>query len=107
MCLGIPGQIVEVAGDNDHLAIAAVAGVRRTINVGLLADDGGVEAGDWVLIHVGFAMNRLSAEELELVRQSLQMMADGHVEEIEAELPSRSPAVGQMYEESEGPAWVS
>ncbi|HEY7056858.1 MAG TPA: HypC/HybG/HupF family hydrogenase formation chaperone [Vicinamibacterales bacterium] len=60
MCLAIPGQIVELA-PGGHLATVEVSKVRRTINVDLLEDDP-VAPGDWVLIHVGFAMSRISAE---------------------------------------------
>jgi hydrogenase expression/formation protein HypC len=64
MCLAIPGQIVELLPDG-HLAIVEVSKVRRTINIDLLRDeDGGTppEPGEWVLIHVGFAMSRISAD---------------------------------------------
>ena len=59
MCLAIPGQIVELV-PGGHLATVEVSKVRRTINVDLLEDDP-VAPGDWVLIHVGFAMSRISA----------------------------------------------
>ena len=59
MCLAIPGKIVEL-GDHDlSLAIVDVLGVRRKVDLGLLQDDRPV-AGDWVLIHVGFAMSKIS-----------------------------------------------
>ena len=60
MCLAIPGQIVELAEDG-HFATIEVSKVRRTINVDLLEGEP-LAAGDWVLIHVGFAMSRISAE---------------------------------------------
>jgi len=64
MCLGIPGQLVEVIDAHEHRAIADVEGVRREINVGLvMREEGGVEVGDWVLIHVGFAMTKIDEEE--------------------------------------------
>ncbi len=59
MCLAIPGQIVEMVPDSDTGAIVDVVGVRRRIDLGLLLDDLPVP-GDWVLIHVGFAMSRIS-----------------------------------------------
>ncbi|MCA1708903.1 MAG: HypC/HybG/HupF family hydrogenase formation chaperone, partial [Actinobacteria bacterium] len=56
MCLAIPGQIVEMVDEELHIAKAEVSGVRRHVNVGLLADGpDAVGVGDWVLIHVGFA----------------------------------------------------
>jgi hydrogenase expression/formation protein HypC len=60
MCLAIPGQIIEIA-PGGHLATVEVSKVRRTINIDLL-DDAPPAPGDWVLIHVGFAMSRISAE---------------------------------------------
>jgi hydrogenase expression/formation protein HypC len=92
MCLGIPARIVELHGENGHLATADVLGVKRQINVGLLEE--AVQPGDWVLLHVGFAVNRLSEEELELVNASLQMMGraseDDALASLEAELEQRS-----------------
>ena len=69
MCLGIPGQIVELL-DHEHLARVDVSGVSRTINIGLLEDDG-IGVGDWVLIHVGFAMSKIDEEEARLALASL------------------------------------
>jgi hydrogenase expression/formation protein HypC len=64
MCLGIPGQVVEIVNPEEHKAIAEVDGVRREINVGLVMGDvGGLNVGDWVLIHVGFAMTKIDEEE--------------------------------------------
>src|SRR5437762_1074434 len=60
MCLAIPGQIVEIA-DGGHLATVEVSKVRRTINIDLLEGEP-LTPGEWVLIHVGFAMSRISAE---------------------------------------------
>ena len=59
MCLAIPGKIVEISGDNAESAVVDVVGVRRKIDLGLLQDDRPVP-GDWVLIHVGFAMSKIS-----------------------------------------------
>lgn len=74
MCLGIPGQIVKMVDPASHLATVSVEGVHREVNVGLVqGDDGGVAVGDWVLIHVGFAMARIDEEEaarsLEFLRE--------------------------------------
>jgi hydrogenase expression/formation protein HypC len=71
MCLAIPGQIVEMSAEQATLAKVDVAGVRRTINVGLLEDDP-VRPGDWVLIHVGFAMSKIGEEQ---ARDQLRMLA--------------------------------
>jgi hydrogenase expression/formation protein HypC len=70
MCLAIPGQITEVVDEANRLARVDVAGVRRTINVGLLDEAG---PGDWVLVHVGFALSKVdeseAAETLALLRE--------------------------------------
>ena len=66
MCLGIPGQIVAISSVANSLGIVDVSGVRREINlVCIVDDDHPLEAcvGDWVLVHVGFAMSRIDAEE--------------------------------------------
>ena len=64
MCLAIPGQILEVVDESNRLAKVDVAGVRRNVNIGLLDEDGdGAEVGDWVLIHVGFAISKVDEEE--------------------------------------------
>ena len=58
MCLAIPGQIVEWVDEDLNIAKAQVANVRRNVNVGLLAEtEDAIGIGDWVLIHVGFAMS--------------------------------------------------
>src|ERR1700719_2427395 len=59
MCLAIPGQVVELYPDQPNLAVVDVVGVRRKVDLGLLQDDLPVP-GDWVLIHVGFAMSKIS-----------------------------------------------
>ena len=62
MCLAIPGRILELCDDKHQLAIVDISGVRRKINVQLLEEEP-LGPGDWVLIHVGFAMSKISAEE--------------------------------------------
>jgi len=59
VCLAIPGKIIEIDRQNAHLALVDVVGVRRKVDLGLLQDDAPVP-GDWVLIHVGFAMSKIS-----------------------------------------------
>lgn len=71
MCLAIPGKIVEFSKEQPLLAKVDVAGVKRAINIGLLADQP-LEEGDWVLIHVGFAMSKISEED---ARNQLTMIA--------------------------------
>jgi hydrogenase expression/formation protein HypC len=59
MCLAIPGRVVDFVPDEPHLARVEVAGVRRKVNIGLVEDEP-VRPGDWVLIHVGFALRKIS-----------------------------------------------
>jgi hydrogenase expression/formation protein HypC len=87
MCLGIPGQIVELVDAEHHIAKAEVSGVRRNINVGLLTGAEAVDIGDWVLIHVGFAMSKIDEAEAEATREflvSLGSMWEDELEEIKA-----------------------
>jgi len=91
MCLGIPGQIVELLEGGEQLARVEVSGVRRTINVGLF-DDGEIALGDWVLIHVGFAMSKIDEEEAAKALSSLRMMGQGYDDELDALLASRVEA---------------
>ena len=66
MCLGIPGQIVEIRDADNNLALVDVGGVQRVINIAFVVDDDRPPAacvGDWVLVHVGFAMSRLDEAE--------------------------------------------
>jgi hydrogenase expression/formation protein HypC len=74
MCLGIPGQVVDmVPGYGDQLALVDVSGARRRVNIGLL--DGGPPApGQWVLIHMGFAVETVGAEAAEQAMQGLELM---------------------------------
>ncbi len=82
MCLAIPGKIVEVLPERENLALVEVAGVRRKIDTGLL-DAGSAQPGDWVLIHVGFAMSIIDEEEAERALDGLRMMGAGFDEELE------------------------
>ena len=78
MCLGIPGQIVEVSDIKKKLAIVNVAGVKRQVNIACIVDENHPPEsciGDWVLVHVGFAMNRINEEEAALTMQILEELA--------------------------------
>ena len=85
MCLGIPGQIVEISSAEKKLANADVSGVRREVNVACIAGDGPVDdlIGAWALIHVGFAMSRINEEEAAKTMEVLKMLGEAQ-EEIEA-----------------------
>ena len=84
MCLAIPGQIIEFVDEPNRLAQVDVAGVRRTINVGLLDAEGeGAAPGDWVLIHVGFAISKVDEEEARATREQLERMGADYEQELE------------------------
>jgi hydrogenase expression/formation protein HypC len=84
MCLAIPGLVLEVVDQERRLAKVDVAGVRRNVNIGLLDEGGeGVEAGDWVLIHVGFAISKVDEEEAVATRQLLEGMGADYEQELE------------------------
>jgi hydrogenase expression/formation protein HypC len=83
MCLGIPGQVVELLDSHEHLAAVDVSGVSRTVNIGLLEDED-VQPGDWVLIHVGFALSKIDEREASLALASLQLLGQAYDEELEA-----------------------
>ncbi len=84
MCLAIPGQIVEISSGNSDSALVDVVGVRRTIDLGLLQDDR-PSPGDWVLIHVGFAMSKISEQDAAEQMSTLRMLGeiDGAMQEVQ------------------------
>jgi hydrogenase expression/formation protein HypC len=71
MCLAIPGHVISISAEQPMLARVDVVGVQRNVNIGLL-DDGGVAPGDWLLIHVGFALSKIdegqAIEQLRMLR---------------------------------------
>jgi hydrogenase expression/formation protein HypC len=75
MCLAIPGRIVELITDPVPLALVEVTGVRRRVDLGLLQDDM-PKVGDWVLIHVGFAMSRISEEQATEQMRMIAMLGE-------------------------------
>ncbi len=81
MCLGVPGQIVEFLDPTHHLARAEISGVRRAINVGLLVPDG-LDVGDWVLIHVGFALAKIDEDEARRTLAFLEQLGSDFAEEM-------------------------
>ncbi|GAA5198861.1 HypC/HybG/HupF family hydrogenase formation chaperone [Arthrobacter gyeryongensis] len=84
MCLGIPGQVIELLeGYGNQLALVDVAGVQRKINIGLL-DEGPLEPGTWVLIHMGFALERVDAAGAERALSGLELMGQPREPQAEA-----------------------
>jgi hydrogenase expression/formation protein HypC len=82
MCLAIPGQILDVVDEPNRLARVDVAGVRRNVNIGLL-DGEQVGPGDWVLIHVGFALSKVDEEEAVATRRLLEQMGVEYEQELQ------------------------
>ncbi len=85
MCLAVPGRILDVVDEANRLAKVDVAGVHRNVNIGLLDgdDEGGVGPGDWVLIHVGFAISQVDEEEALATRRLLEQMGAEYEQELE------------------------
>ena len=88
MCLGIPGELIEFMPDQPDLARVNVSGVRRVINVGLLADED-LKPGDWVLIHVGFALSRIDEAEAASALEFLEGIGQAYADELAALAESR------------------
>ncbi|MEM9542171.1 MAG: HypC/HybG/HupF family hydrogenase formation chaperone [Cyanobacteria bacterium P01_E01_bin.42] len=89
MCLGIPGQITQITDSAQKLALVDICGVRRSVNIACIVDEAHPIdrcVGDWVLVHVGFAMNRIDEQEAKLTLELLAEMAEVH------EALERSPA---------------
>jgi hydrogenase expression/formation protein HypC len=83
MCLAIPAQVIELVDQDKRLALVDVAGLRRNVNVSLLDDDGGARPGDWVLVHVGFALSRVDEEEAQATLRLLEQMGSDFEQELE------------------------
>jgi hydrogenase expression/formation protein HypC len=81
MCLGIPGQVVEIVDDANNIATVAVSGVKRSVNVALVRPEG-IAPGDWVLIHVGFAMSKIDEEEARETLKLLNSLGDVYTDEL-------------------------
>ena len=94
MCLGIPGEVVEIhdpvgpagvgaSAGSDVTATVDVSGVRRAISLALLADEP-VAVGDWVLVHVGFAMSRIDADEAQATLDQIKLLGQAYTDELDA-----------------------
>jgi hydrogenase expression/formation protein HypC len=83
MCLGIPGEVIEILADRPDLARVDVSGVKRAINIGLLAEEE-VVPGDWVLIHVGFALSKIDEDEARAAMEFLEGIGKAYEDEIAA-----------------------
>lgn len=83
MCLAIPGQIVDILPEQGDLALVDFSGVRRHVNIALLAGEG-VGPGDWVLIHVGFAMAKIDEAEAKATLALLEELGQAYADELKA-----------------------
>ncbi|MEJ2022318.1 MAG: HypC/HybG/HupF family hydrogenase formation chaperone [Maritimibacter sp.] len=94
MCLGIPGQIVEITDADNLMARVDVSGIQRQVNIAcIVSDDHPAESciGDWVLVHVGFAMSRIDEEE---AQKTLQILAE--LGEVQQELDAMQQSGGGL-----------
>lgn len=82
MCLGIPGQIIEFVDEANEIARVDVSGVRRNVNVALVRPEG-IATGDWVLIHVGFAMSKIDEREAQETLDLLRQMGETYTDELQ------------------------
>ena len=83
MCLAIPGQVIEMIDPVKNIAKVDVGGVRRNVNVGLLTEKDEVSVGDWVLIHVGFALSKVDEAEAAATLEVLRGLGEAFDDEIE------------------------
>ena len=81
MCLGIPGEVVALLGDD--LATVSVNGVERPISISLMRDEG-IQVGDWVLVHVGFALSKIDQKEAELTLDQIKKLGRPWEDEMDA-----------------------
>ena len=88
MCLGIPGEVIEILPDQPDLARVDVSGAKRVINIGLLADEP-LEPGEWVLIHVGFALSKIDEDEAAAALEFLEGIGQAYEDELKALAESR------------------
>lgn len=95
MCLGIPGQVVEIVDEASMMGVVDVSGVRRKVNLACVVGEGGLPklVGEWVLVHVGFAMSRIDPEEAAATLRALEELGEA-MEEIEAIRASNAMLAG-------------
>src|SRR5437899_11124573 len=81
MCLGIPGKVVDIVDDANSIAKVNVSGVKRNVNVALVRPEG-IGPGDWVLIHVGFAMSKIDEKKAYETMTGMQTKGDVITDEL-------------------------
>jgi hydrogenase expression/formation protein HypC len=83
MCLAIPGKVIEIVDAERQIAKVEVAGVRRNVNVGLLTGDDRPELGEYVLIHVGFALSKIDEQEAMETMRMLEGLGEAYTDELD------------------------
>ena len=83
MCLAIPGKVVDIVDEERQLAKVEVAGVRRTVSIGLLEGDERPALGDYVLIHVGFALSKIDEQEAMETMRMLEGLGEAYTDELD------------------------
>ncbi|WP_420174778.1 HypC/HybG/HupF family hydrogenase formation chaperone [Luteococcus sp. OSA5] len=96
MCLGVPAEVVEIPDPEQPRARVAISGVERMIATDLLVDEG-LAVGDWVLVHVGFALSRIDADEARITLDQIKKLG-GDVWSSEVESFASSAIDGGMGE---------
>lgn len=83
MCLAVPGRVVEIVDEQRQTAKVDVVGVRRSVNIGLLMGDDQPAPGDYVLIHVGFALAKIDADEAAETQRILEQLGQPYLDEVQ------------------------
>lgn len=83
MCVGIPARVVALESSGPHTATVDVEGVQRDVNT-LMVEDEGLAVGDWVLLHVGFAMSKIDADEAAETLAFMRELGSVYDDEVEA-----------------------
>jgi hydrogenase expression/formation protein HypC len=83
MCLAIPGKVLEIVDVDRQIAKVEVVGVRRNVNIGLLTGEERPTPGDYVLIHVGFALSKIDEEEALETQRILEGLGEAYTDEVE------------------------
>lgn len=98
MCLGIPARVTDPLDDDPDFVAAEVAGAPRRINTGLL--DGTLASGDWVMVHTGFALMRMTEDEAHEAMAFLERLGDAHLEHANAAPPVPDAVAGWLEEDA-------
>lgn len=83
MCLAIPGKVMEIVDEGRQIVKVDVVGVRRNVNIGLLSGAERPEPGDYVLIHVGFALSKIDEQEALETQRILEGLGEAYMDEVE------------------------